>query len=575
MKKLLLLSLSLLFCSTTYAEITETATDAVKNMGLGWNLGNTLDAHSHTVTPDVTKDTYWGCQGLDSETCWGQRTTKKEIFPLLKKAGFGAIRIPVTWYNHMDKDGKVNAEWMARVKTVVDWCLDAGLYCIINVHHDTGADSSDGKSIAWLKADMTTYNNQKDRYENLWKQIAEEFKNYDEHLLFESYNEMLDKYSSWCFASFNSSSKYNATDAADAYNAINNYAQSFVNVVRASGGNNGTRNLVVNTYGACCGSGTWNTHLAEPLSEMKLPKDDAQNHLIFEVHSYPNIASNTISAVKSEIDQNISVLKQHLVSKGAPVIIGEWGTSNVDNGSDYADRRDKMFEFVDYYVQQMKANDIGTFYWMGLTDGIYRDWLVFNQADLAERIAKAYHGSSFVGEYPEANFKDGVTVFEGEQALAWGTGITIQSDLFKSIGSNVHVKVTYKITSTSSPDIQFYYADWSAKPSIIADGKTNGSDFNPYTFYTGLKTGVEKTTDFNFTSTVYNNLAQKGLILHGNTVTITKVLLYDPKATAIEEVEMENPQEDGVFYNLSGQRVNGKSQQGLFISNGKIIMRTR
>ena len=119
------------------AQNIETATEAVKNMGLGWNLGNTLDANSQKVS-DVTNDAYWGGQGLDSEYCWGQKPTTKPLFEMLKNAGFGAIRVPVTWYNHMDKDGKVNEAWMARVHEVVDYVIESGLYCIVNVHQDTG-----------------------------------------------------------------------------------------------------------------------------------------------------------------------------------------------------------------------------------------------------------------------------------------------------------------------------------------------------------------------------------------------------------------------------------------------------
>lgn len=74
---------------------------------------------------------------------------------MIREAGFGAIRVPVTWYNHMDIDGKVNAAWMARVKEVVGYVLSQGMYCIINVHHDTGADSS-GKSYHWIKAQEAT-----------------------------------------------------------------------------------------------------------------------------------------------------------------------------------------------------------------------------------------------------------------------------------------------------------------------------------------------------------------------------------------------------------------------------------
>ena len=123
----------------------ETAVEAVKNMGLGWNLGNTLEANSQTVT-DVTSRDFWGQQDLSSETCWGQFVTKPELLKMMKEAGFGAIRVPVTWYNHMDADGKVNAAWMSRVHEIVDYVIDQGLYCIINVHHDTGADGGSFKS---------------------------------------------------------------------------------------------------------------------------------------------------------------------------------------------------------------------------------------------------------------------------------------------------------------------------------------------------------------------------------------------------------------------------------------------
>ena len=175
---------------TASAQTFETAYQAVRNMKVGWNLGNTLDAHNGSRMTDV----------VQSETTWGQPVTKPELMQMMKEAGFGAIRVPVTWYPHMDNNNKVDAAWMKRVHEVVDYVLDAGMYCILNIHHDTGADG-DGHT-SWLKADETVYAQQKGRFESLWRQIAEEFRDYDQRLLFESYNEMLDTYNSWCFASF-------------------------------------------------------------------------------------------------------------------------------------------------------------------------------------------------------------------------------------------------------------------------------------------------------------------------------------------------------------------------------------
>ena len=539
-------------------------------MGLGWNLGNTLDANTQNVS-DVTNDAYWGGQGLDSEYCWGQKPTTKPLFEMLKNAGFGAIRVPVTWFNHMDKDGKVNAAWMARVHDVVDYVIESGLYCIVNVHHDTGADSESSKS--WLKADMDTYNNQKERYEYLWKQIAEEFKDYDEHLLFEAYNEMLDVKSSWCFASFNATNRYDATIATSAYNAINNYAQSFVNVVRATGGNNAQRNLIVNTYGACCGEGTWNSHLSDPLSKMKLPEDNVQNHLLFEVHTYPTIADKSLTEIKAGIKQTISALKTHLVSKGAPVIIGEWGTNNVDAGggkTDYDARRELMLDFVETFVKQTKESGMAPFYWMGLTDGTYRTFPAFNQPDLAERMAKAYHGDDFEGQYPKYVQPASVTCFEGTKALGWGNGIGIEADVLKNAGEKCQLELTYTQTANSGDDIQLYYGDWSEKSKFIVSGKTYTADFNPSSVY-NTKANSNHVTVFTFPKANYEKIAQLGLMIHGTGVTLTKAVVIDPIAVVgIDAPSVASPS-SSVMYNLSGQRVSD-DYKGVVIKNGKKVL---
>ena len=185
----------------------ETATEAIAHMKVGWNLGNTLDAHDGAnACPDIVR----------SETMWGQPLTRPALMTMMRDAGFGAIRIPVTWFPHMDNEGKVDEAWMKRVHEVVDYVLDAGLYCVLNVHHDTGAGDAH-----WLHANTDTYQQQHARYEYLWRQIANEFSSYGERLLFESYNEMLDRYNSWCFATFARSGGYDATEAADAYEAIN------------------------------------------------------------------------------------------------------------------------------------------------------------------------------------------------------------------------------------------------------------------------------------------------------------------------------------------------------------------
>ena len=381
----------------------ETAHEAVGNMQLGWNLGNTLDSNSGDVN-NMWIEAWTNRKPADYETAWGQPVTKPELMKMFKEAGFNAIRVPVTWYPHMeatfksvkwdnakqalttwdmanDLGTKVDAEWMKRVHEVVDYVIEQGMYCILNVHHDTGASNT-----AWLIADDGVYKKERSRFEALWTQIAEEFRDYDEHLLFEGYNEMLDTQRSWCFASFAANGGYNASIAKSAYSGINSYAQSFVDAVRATGGNNAQRNLIVNTYGSCSGSGTWNSHLQDPLKQMKLPEDAAKDHLLFEIHSYLDVKN--LNNAKKEVDQMISDVKTNLMAKGAPVIFGEWGTST-ENG--YENYRSNMLAFARYFVQQATINGIGTFYWMGLSDGNHRSVPEFNQKDLVEALRTGYY----------------------------------------------------------------------------------------------------------------------------------------------------------------------------------------
>ena len=396
-KAITTLTLAICWLTMTAGDF-ESATQAVSNMRVGWNLGNTLDSNSGDVNNMWIEK--WSDRSPSSyETAWGQPVTKAELMQMFKEAGFNAIRVPVTWWPHMEAKFNLNGTtwdkanddigtqiqeaWMTRVHEVVDYVISQGMYCILNVHHDTG----DG-STAWLKASESDYTQQKERFEAVWTQIAEEFKDYDQHLLFEGYNEMLDPYGSWCFASFATSSNYDAAVATSAYNAINNYAQSFVNAVRATGGNNAQRNLIVNTYGACCGSGTWNSHLQDPLKQMKLPEDNVSNHIIFEVHSYIDVKN--LTNAKNEVTQVINAVKSHLATKGAPVIFGEWGSTE----GGYDNYRNNMLAFAKYFVEKAKANQMGTFYWMGLSDGSHRSVPEFNQADLKDAIIKGYYGEA-------------------------------------------------------------------------------------------------------------------------------------------------------------------------------------
>ena len=379
----------------------ESATSAVNNMRVGWNLGNTLDANSGSTT-NMWIEKWSQRRTSDYETAWGQSVTTEALIKMFKEAGFNAIRVPVTWYPHMGvqvnelnwnlsawSPTQVDAAWMARVKEIVDYVVNNGMYCIINVHHDTGDATT-----AWMRASVENYNKYKDTYENLWTQIATTFKDYDEHLLFEGYNEMLDTYGSWCFASFAAPGQYNATSAADSYKAINKYAQSFVNAVRATGGNNSNRNLIVNSYSASNGSGNWNQHLLEPLNNLEYPTDAAKNHIIFQLHYYPSIKN--LSWAKTECNDMLKSIKEILQPK-APVIFGEWGSANdaVADTDDYnTSYKQNKVDFARFFVEKCKEAGIATFYWMGLSDAKDRSELKWTMPDLKDAIIKGYYGDA-------------------------------------------------------------------------------------------------------------------------------------------------------------------------------------
>ena len=537
--------------STAKAETFESATDAVKNMGVGWNLGNTLDANNQTVS-DITNDAYWGQQGLDSETCWGQPYTTKEFIQMMKKAGFTAIRVPVTWYNHLDKDGNVNEEWMKRVKEVVDYVISEGLYCILNVHHDTGADSKDanGKLTGyhWIKADADNYTENMDRYVKLWSQIAEEFKDYGQTLLFEAYNEMLDGNSCWNYPTFGMD--FDADYEKKSLEAVNSYAQSFVSTVRLSGGNNATRNLIVNPYAAASG-GVWgnNTHPQDPLEQLVVPTDESKDHLIVEVHSYPDITKG-LSSAKSGLDWTFNNLKEKIIDRlNVPLIIGEWGTSNVDNGSDYIDRRETMIGFCDYFVKKAKEYNIATFYWMGLSDGNARKELVFNQPDLAETITKAYHGDDFKGEYPAKETPSEGVIFEGEQQLEWGTAINLAADLFTNLSSTSTVEITYtekfdQFTGDEANSyLQFWYNDWSEMIDFIVDGQTISQTLEVNNYYNSVS-GTDHVTTFAFDEETFHNFKKKGMLFQGHGILLKKVVLNG----VAEEPEPQGGGDSEVFW---------------------------
>lgn len=328
---------------------------------LGYNLGNTLDSNPTSATGDGWWEQKWQDSTpttADWETAWGQPVTTPAIINAIAERGFNIFRIPVTWYIHMDQNDQVDPAWMARVKEVVDMVLATGSYCILNVQHDTGAAAT-----AWLQANMEAYNNgAADRYKKLWQQIATTFRDYGDHLLFESFNEIL--YT-------NSDAGWTPPAAGnDAYEAIRRYHQDFVNTVRATGGNNEYRNLVINPYAA--------TSTQTVLDELVVPQDKHANHILMSVHSYDpyNFCNDngewSILTFNDECRETIDAVFQRVTSKaselGIPAFFGEFGA--IDGKKDPAER----IKYATYFGQKLKQNATSALWWMGLIDRVSLNW---------------------------------------------------------------------------------------------------------------------------------------------------------------------------------------------------------
>lgn len=361
------------------AAFEKTAAQTVADMGLGWNLGNSLDAYSGTVIGSNIGST-------SSETAWGNPATTQTMIDMVKSAGVETVRIPVTWYEHMDPNTfEIDDMWMNRVKDVVDYVIEDDMYCIINVHHDTGENG-------WLKANSTDLDQKKAMFTAIWEQVADEFKDYGDKLIFEGYNEILDE---------SANQWWNPSE--EACPIANDLNQIFVDTVRKSGGNNDKRNLICNTY--CAGANN------EITSQFVLPQDTVSDRLIVEAHVYQpfeftseNYPEET-TWTSPRLDQVLDNLYETFSSKGIPVIVGEFGCANKNN-------MDQITSWSEYLVRSCTDKGIRCIWWdNGAQYKIFnRRTLQITEPDLLNTMIAAAKGETYVPDttvYGDAN-GDGV-----------------------------------------------------------------------------------------------------------------------------------------------------------------------
>ena len=296
--------------------------ELISELTAGWNLGNTLDAT--------------GGSGLSSETSWGNPETTKEMMDTVKAAGFNIIRIPTTWARHLDDENNIDPEWMDRVQEIVDFTIDENTYVIINLHHEEWNNTFIEKKDATVE-----------KMKKVWSQIAERFKDYDEHLIFEGQNEPRKK---------GTNLEWSGGDE-ECWEFVNATNMAFVETVRNSGGNNAKRHLMIPGYCAT----------SDPIGPKMIQLPENDDKIIVSVHAYTpygfalsDTPSSKFSSKRKnatrDIDSLAEMLETSYINNNIAVIIGETGARNKDN-------LESRVDWAGYYTARMRKSGITCIWW--------------------------------------------------------------------------------------------------------------------------------------------------------------------------------------------------------------------
>lgn len=315
-----------------------------RQLGLGWNLGNSFDSFVEEVA---------------GESMWNNDSVTQQAIDSVKACGFHSIRIPITWLGHVGPgpEYKIEPAYLERVAEVVNYAKQDSLYTIINIHHD-GADAIHWLNLRDAATDAGVNDTIVARYTAMWRQIANRFKDESNYLIFEAVNEIHD--GGWGWGG-------NMSDGGRQYDLLNSWMQHFVNTVRATGGRNETRYLSVAGY---C------QDAERTVANLVLPKDPTPNRLLVTVHFFAPAQftlqgelrqwGHTADPMKSVdwctenyVNMVFDLLYNTYVAKGIPVYVGETGCSHRDNPKDE--------EFCKYYLEYVfkcaADRGISAFYW--------------------------------------------------------------------------------------------------------------------------------------------------------------------------------------------------------------------
>nr|WP_321374484.1 cellulase family glycosylhydrolase [uncultured Bacteroides sp.] len=368
-----------------------------KKMYLGWNLGNALECSGTTITGSVAS----------GETEWGNAAVTKAMIDAIKATGINAVRIPCAWNRYLESSTnyKIKDFWLARVKQVVDYCVNNGMYAILNIHWDGG----------WLENNPTLAKQAEvnKKQKAIWEQIAIYFRNYDEHLLFAGANEV-------------NMGSTGGNPTQDNFNVQMSYNQTFVDAVRSTGGKNTYRNLIIQAF---------NTNIDQAVSNLKVSTDNTAKRMMVEVHYYDpwqfcglesdanlgkyfalwgadfhQYATGELTGraatfgEEDYVKAQFAKMKTNFVDKGYPVILGEFSPTRRMSltGDALTHHLDSRAYYVKYVTKQAKNYGVVPFYWDNGGTGD-KGCGIFNRSTTVAEDTKALNGlvqGAAAGKYP-------------------------------------------------------------------------------------------------------------------------------------------------------------------------------
>lgn len=472
-----------------------TALEATRLMGNGINLGNTLEACDNNVGIKTNAP-------LSYETYWGQPKTTQAMIDGMKAAGFDTIRIPVAWMTNAthlyEGDYTIDADYMDRVEEVVRYARKAGMYVIINDHWDGGWYGMFGSESAETRALAM------EAYKGMWQQIAERFRDYSDYLIFESANEELGSRFDENSALYCSDSVVTYLTDDERYALTNEINQTFVDVVRATGGNNATRFLLIAGYG---------TNIDQTCDDrFQMPKDTADSKLMVSVHYYDPWsycgASSAVSATKwgkvsdyEYMDQQLAKMTK-FTEAGYGVVIGEYGALPCSDGL-----KDNTLAYHTAFLDACTKYDLTNCLWdcSGLykrvsqtfaDDDILAMYLEKRQAneegqDYADvQAAAAAEAAAAAAEAP-VTFQQDAVVVDDQTALAWimwndgswalthSVGDTYNADAISEGLVATNAIITGEGKYTVGLDFTGTAQGYSASVAFAAIGISNGEALYP------------------------------------------------------------------------------------------------